>query len=106
VKLLLAIFAFYLLLLPCVPCADSRDCDESAKVSLTAPLHEDDDHGDNGCAPFCACACCGQVVANYSQRGQLVPAKPLPAPINHSCNNNDDLPNTFLGNIWQPPRLH
>ncbi|MEI9955372.1 MAG: DUF6660 family protein [Ferruginibacter sp.] len=73
-KLLAILFSFYILLLPALPCRDSKECNTDKQTVMIQPdNHDQHHHEDEGCSPFCSCACCGQTFApSFSLIKQLL----------------------------------
>lgn len=105
VKFLALLFSCWLLLLPCFPCPDVRECVGNIQTARNASDHQkEQQHEDEACSPFCFCACCGQVCAPSLQRDHLA-AIASPGRRKPQCSyTNHSRPSDFPGNIWQPPR--
>lgn len=98
-------FALYLLILACLPCADTSQAVARPAHFVTAQ-HRDASgthHGD-WCSPLCQCSCCAGVYLPATQTAY--PAAPvrsytvavqwtaLPTPACHDA----------FGSVWQPPQ--
>ena len=105
VKFLTLLFAFYILLLPCIPCSDKEECINDLETQITqSSSHQQHQQENEACTPFCSCACCGQtIVSNFNNK--LTIAKPLVQQKGQTHYNNISIPDHFFGNIWQPPKL-
>jgi len=63
-KIIALLLSIYLTALSVVPCTDSMtSCTSHSGIELSIDEH-DHDHSDHqdGCTPFCVCACCGSLV--------------------------------------------
>lgn len=106
VKLLTIIFTFYIMLLPCIPCTDSKECDTTkTAISFSSNNHQEHQHENEACNPFCGCACCGQTLLSFLHLNKIVTTHSLAEKKQASFYNNSSLPLNFYGNIWQPPKL-
>ncbi len=105
-KWFVSILVAYLLALSLVPCADFRDrCEVTAEAAETTGSHQHTGDDNDHCSPFCACACCGisMVAAEYSFPA-LEP--PFQLKSSHEVVIHDSFfVSSYLGNIWQPPRI-
>lgn len=107
VKLVSILLASYILVLSCLPCSDSRECniDSPTTIARASGNHQDHQHEDEACSMFCNCACCGQVFVQHFQP-MLIELSDTPhARKELFAYHNDRLPADFYGNIWQPPKL-
>lgn len=97
------IFALYIIVLSCMPCANTQSDCIDAKTSLHKTL-EKHNHIDV-CSPFCICMCCGnqitlgpQVMLSSREAVLLQTEKKATFYKNRlACN--------FERRIWQPPQL-
>jgi hypothetical protein len=103
VKLLVAIFSLYILLLPAVPCRDTKECKEAIGTEKKASTGNHKEH-EEACSPFCNCTCCGQVVAPLLQLNRVAIIK-LIARRQQQFYRDSSLLSCFLGTIWQPPKV-
>ena len=116
-RLLLPLFAAYVLCLALVPCSDiGLHAPEAAFATVTdspgsgnqdAPCDEapaDGDHHDE-CTPFCACACCGVHVVvtprHHLPISQVAVAQATVRPMSAATAWSS----RFLGSVSQPPRV-
>jgi hypothetical protein len=105
VKLLTALLAFYLLLLPIVPCSDIDEGNRQEQpVVSAAASHSDHQDNDEGCNPFCNCSCCGQIFTPVFLAGKTIPVKPITKKRRYFYRATAFLPG-YSGAIWQPPKL-
>jgi hypothetical protein len=104
---LILIFALYLLMLPCIPCADNKLCNDvnTTEVSIDAYDHDDHQHDDDNCNPFCSCACCGQIIFSNLQLANFNVIKPYQNVELKFFYKNRYVSNAYSGNIWQPPKV-
>ena len=68
-------FAFlmciYLLILCCLPCSDSIECNLPDRYSSSqSDDHHNHSHESENCTPFCTCSCCG-LTAFFTPMPQL-----------------------------------
>jgi hypothetical protein len=93
------IIAFYLLLLAAMPCNDNEECENQAKTEQAS--HTDHEDEEEGCTPFCVCACCPtHVYVSDLSNGNL--SIPIFSVISSEINTEI---NSFISHtIWQPPR--
>jgi hypothetical protein len=107
VKFLTIIFAFYVLILPCIPCADKDECNDSTKTEITNATndHKDHQHENKNCNPFCSCACCGHIFFPNFRLEKITVTKHLENLKQQFFYTNISLSSNFFGNIWQPPKL-
>jgi hypothetical protein len=103
VKLLFFILTVYTLLLPCLPCADDDECNETAKTEMRSTNSQQHEHESEICNPFCNCDCCGQIFTTGFQPVKFTSHKPV-AQKQQFFYDNTAVSSSFLGNIWQPPR--
>jgi hypothetical protein len=101
------ILSIYLILLSCLPCADTDVkslAHTSIELSQNAENHSHDTANDL-CPPFCVCNCCGVQFLSYqptilfdfsvaTTRIEIV----LPTYKSIFSSN-------FFGSIWQPPQI-
>jgi len=104
VKLLIAIFSLYILLLPAVPCSDTKECKETAATGTPAQGGKHKEHGEEACSPFCNCSCCGQVFTPVLQLNRAAIVK-LTLQRQQEFYQDNSLSSDFLGTIWQPPKV-
>ncbi|WP_394799436.1 DUF6660 family protein [Ferruginibacter lapsinanis] len=107
VKFLTVIFAIYILLLPCITCADSNECSNTTQSTVFKPSanHQNHQHEEEACNPFCNCICCGSITVsnillNKTEGGHFLTTKKR-KPFYKSISLSSD----FYGNIWQPPKI-
>ena len=102
-KFIAVIYSVFILYLVTVPCADEVIHIEKSKLEQSTPQGKPCNHTEqDGCSPFCVCACCGVVVVmNF---------------INYDCQPNSfikteflsfykDFTSSFFQSFWQPPKL-
>jgi hypothetical protein len=64
-KLLFTSLGIFLLYLSCIPCGDSGECNVKAEVKISSTTgHEQHNHDEESCTPFCTCTCCAASVFN------------------------------------------
>ena len=101
-KLVATLLGFYMLLLSCMPCGDSKDCSSPEPVSIAAGDAGHQDHSDKeNCTPFCVCACCAVPVFQLPVTSAQLPLIPT-----IQMNGYHDV--RFISaahyRIWQPPK--
>lgn len=102
----LFILSFYILVLSCVPCGDTDNCEKSQK-SETVSNHFEGNHNHEQeadlCTPFCLCACCGGFIFSIDLN--------IPEFIRISYFLKSEVFHlstsifSFSYTIWQPPKL-
>jgi hypothetical protein len=87
-----------------VPCKDGKDMSKGkVKTELTADQHHDDDtHHEDGCSPFCVCACCS-LQSVHASILHFIPAANLLV-TEYDLPGTDDV-QELSRPIWQPPKL-
>jgi len=107
VKFLTLLFAFYIFLLPGVPCTDTDECKDNSQTASVSSFtdHKDHQHENETCNPFCNCTCCAQIFYPSFQPEKVVAAKPLGNLKQQFFYTNISLSSDFFGNIWQPPKV-
>jgi len=105
VKLLTVLLAFYILLLPGIPCTDTNEGNLQAQAQcVTSSSHEDHENKEEGCNPFCNCTCCGQIFTPVFFPLKTIAVKPITKKRRHFYAADGFLPG-YYGTIWQPPKL-
>jgi hypothetical protein len=104
VKLLAAIFSFYILLLPALPCRDTEECKAIASTEAPAQTGNHKPHDEEACSPFCNCFCCGQIFTLVLHLNRIAIAKQTLQKQPYFY-KNISVSSDFLGTIWQPPRV-
>ncbi|WP_269225441.1 DUF6660 family protein [Flavobacterium eburneipallidum] len=98
------IFSIYLIVLSCMPCADTEASNlsySSQKITSNTDKHSHDT--TDACSPFCICNCCGSPVFvyythyNFSSFRNTIDTKVSEYP--------SLLTSSYFGSIWQPPQL-
>ncbi|MGK6352734.1 DUF6660 family protein [Parapedobacter sp. DT-150] len=103
-KVLRCILLWYVTVLACWPCADTHmehDHGTEASVTSVADAHA---HNHGLCSPFCACGCCGVVLA--LDHAFISVSKPFDFPVaGNSVAHTFTVPSSIRNAIWQPPQL-
>ncbi|MBS1760547.1 MAG: hypothetical protein JST23_10530 [Bacteroidetes bacterium] len=100
------IFAVYVMLLPALPCVDKGEANiSSIENSLNTASHQEDQHSDEACSPFCNCNCCGQTIASAFHFSKQTSERVIISSYKTILYNSIILPSGHFGNIWQPPRI-
>jgi hypothetical protein len=105
VKILALMLSLYVLILPCMPCSDAGTLTGTqTEFSISVNAEHCERHNEEACNPFCICSCCGQ---NYSPELQLHKhnSRRIYSRTEKQVIAEFSLPDAFLFNIWQPPRL-
>jgi len=111
-KVLVKIFAIYMIALSLVPCGDGGGgVVEIANHFLGVEHQHISDHeqhsngcGDDTCTPFCICSCCSSAVDTPTKLPFRIKT-PTPSPnITPSCIRNE-VSFAFNNSIWQPPKF-
>ncbi len=105
-KIFVLIFNFYLLILPCLPCADEDDCAKEEKTSIYLHLKKEKENNENHkekCTPFCHCVCCNSTVLLHTNLEQKFTILHLPT-IKFST-VEIKFKSTNFNIIWQPPKF-
>lgn len=106
VKFPVFIYMLYILVLPCFPCSDSDECEQSTTaVSIRPDQHKGHAHQDETCNPFCSCACCGQTLYPSFYLEKIVVSTPTGDTLHLAYSRDSAFPTGYPVNIWQPPRL-
>jgi hypothetical protein len=101
------ILSIYLILLSCLPCADTDVkslAHTSIELSQNAENHSHDTANDL-CPPFCVCNCCGVQFLSYQ------PAILFDFPVATTLikivlpTYKSIFSSNFFGSIWQPPQI-
>jgi hypothetical protein len=95
------IMAFYLLLLAAMPCSDSEECEIQAKTTEQTNHNGHEDEEEEGCTPFCICACCPThiYVSDLLTDNFCTPAFSV-----SSSEIKTEIRSFISHAIWQPPR--
>jgi len=104
VKLLIFLFSFYILLLPALPCGDTKECRETAATEVQGQTGNHKEHEEEACSPFCNCSCCGQVFTPVVQLNRTAIVRSIPQR-QQPFYQDSSLSSDFLGTIWQPPKV-
>lgn len=97
-KYLTHIFAVITLALSTVPCTDGIN-----ETADTFQTENHSDHSDDGCTPFCTCACCGIAIPFEVL---VFEDEPLNVPvIFHTFNYETLFTQGYTTSIWHPPSI-
>lgn len=103
-KLLFLFLSLYLLVLSCIPCNDSKECNMATPVEVYASNnHQEHNHSKEACTPFCTCSCCAaSAFYNPISKAQIVKEdfQSIKYPI-----HNENLNTEVSYSIWQPPKI-
>ena len=98
------IFSFFLLYISCLPCGDSQECNQKALQTITATTnHQDHQHSNEACTPFCSCSCCPASVISQPL-AKVQSERPFPGSQKFPLQNDSFLSQEF-SSIWQPPKI-
>lgn len=96
-----------MLILPGISCADvlASPCPPKEGVKTTylnTNTHNEEDHSDDACTPFCSCACC-QIATevHFTLEKNNIAAN---STIQYEDNYSARIPEMHYS-IWQPPQL-
>ena len=97
-KFLTLIFAVITLVLSTVPCSDGM-----IETADTFQTENHSDHSDDGCTPFCTCACCGiaipfEVLVFENEQLNITL-------ISHTFNYENLFTQGYANSIWHPPAI-
>ncbi|MCV9926756.1 hypothetical protein OIU83_03805 [Flavobacterium sp. LS1R49] len=101
------ILSVYLIVLSCLPCADTLASETKTHTNEIVSKTDSQSHekGLDLCAPFCSCNCCAAQVLTaaptitwFFNEDTILIKKPLSS--YHSI-----LASNFYGSIWQPPQI-
>jgi hypothetical protein len=105
-KIIHCLFAIYLIVLSCLPCADlevSSALHSSQEISTTTDKHSHDT--TDNCSPFCVCNCCSSpvfvFVTQYSFSSINISFIDVKIPEYQSV-----IASSYFGSIWQPPQIN
>ncbi|RYY71277.1 MAG: hypothetical protein EOO13_03675 [Chitinophagaceae bacterium] len=102
-KYFTVLMSLYMLLLSCMPCNDSIDCNEDTGVSVVSKTADHNDHEDEeNCTPFCVCACCA---APVFQAPVAFTIRKFCPRIQLNFYLEEAFYTTSQSRIWQPPRI-
>jgi len=106
VNVLRFIFFCYTAMLSWWPCADIHAETGEGHVHAMESLNHTHSDAHDLCSPFCACGCCGMVIALHHGLGPACNPVDFPlSPDKDIINPTFFIPSSFLGKIWQPPQL-
>jgi hypothetical protein len=106
VKNVWLIWAFYCLLLNFLPCGENEcgNYDTHARQETGAARHDDAQHQDDSCSPFCACTCCQLTFTQTLFDAGVDAPLNLPALRRYAQPVSNGYRSWALNTIWQPPR--
>ncbi len=95
--------AIFYIGLATIPCADEV-IDNLATLEIVLENSDDHDHEDEAddCSPFCVCQCCSNHFTNDTAFCELSVFSPA---IDRSSIFKDNLTNSYLNTILEPPRV-
>jgi len=103
-KFLTLIAGCILLYLSCLPCGDMLECSVKQQQTISsAANHQNHQHQNEACTPFCSCSCCPasviyQPVAKVQSERPVIMSQKFPL-------QNDSFLSQEFSSIWQPPKL-
>jgi len=85
---------------------DTDECIDNSKTAtaISSTDHNNHQHENEACNPFCSCACCGQVFYPNFHLAKIA-AKPTAHLKQQFFYTNVSLSSDYFGNIWQPPKI-
>ena len=103
-KFLFTLLAFFMVYLSCLPCGDSVECNSKAQTKISAATsHQDHQHNNEVCTPFCTCTCCA-ASAFYSANSKTDAVKSVFSSEKYPLFNIAFHTESY-DNIWQPPKI-
>jgi hypothetical protein len=97
-------------MLSVLPCSDKEECTTTAKTEQSIissnSNHDQHNHENEQCTPFCVCACCG--VHGFQLQMPFFNFKEKKVFTDKEKQKNSYTfiySNEFTSNIWQPPKL-
>lgn len=108
-KITTIILSLYLILLSCLPCADTKVKDVHVGSNLVVTVenshsHTNEKHSDL-CPPFCSCNCCAVQVLTFNPTLSYSFSKETELIILQISTYHSVLKSNFFGSIWQPPQI-
>ena len=111
-KIVIQLFAFYMLALSLAPCSDGgggiveivNHLFGIEHLDVSHHEHHSNDCGDDFCPPFCICSCCSSALDTPTKipfRIKELVLLPKSVPV---CFRNE-VSFSFQQSIWQPPRI-
>lgn len=105
VRVFASMLSIYLLFLALLPCGDRQECTlflENPAIS-TSSDHENHEHENEYCSPFCLCSCCGlSMNKECVEITYLNSIARLPSSIPQY---EEKAPRDIYFSIWQPPKI-
>jgi hypothetical protein len=101
------IWAFYVLMLSVMPCADGYAAGHEEAISSERAASVPDHHKGDGhdlCSPFCQCKCCGTTWIALDERLEAYPQTVKEAR-NVVIDDKFYFILSYHGSIWQPPKV-
>lgn len=86
-----------------MPCNDIDQCINTDVKELITSQHQNHQHKDDSCNPFCTCSCCSITVSiqeNQKETVTHIVYKSTQIPP-----SNNKLISEDFSSIWQPPKL-
>ena len=102
VKMIIVLFAAYILILDVYPCSDQEMCGDDHEIIQSLNDNQANNTVDF-CSPFCICACCS-INFNISSGIDLNVALPNAFTI-VSVPYDDKWTSNIHHSIWQPPKI-
>ncbi|KVV15856.1 DUF6660 family protein [Flavobacterium sp. TMP13] len=109
VKIKTIILSIYLILLSCLPCADTKvnefHIDSiSTSIANNSHSHTNEKHTDL-CPPFCSCNCCAAQVLSFNPAVVFIFIKENQLILSPVPTYSSTFQSNFFGSIWQPPQI-
>lgn len=101
-QLLTSFLSVYLLVLMILPCNDVHAHAQTRELQQVTQL-QNEQHHEDFCTPFCACACCTTPIIMQSVPTFEVPYFDISYTKTPSFYKF--IASSFCGSIWQPPQL-
>ena len=98
------ILSLFMLCMSCMPCGDRTDCNVKAPTTITAADdHQQHNHEEETCSPFCSCACCAASV--YQTVFFKIPTPKISFRAEKYASYQTAFTTELSCSIWQPPQL-
>ncbi len=100
-SILTLVFAFYMLAMALIPCADVCDDGHEVTTSINSAQEHHEEHSDL-CSPFCSCSCCAsQITFAHFQSLEIIKN----SVVRSFITLNQVFHHSIYFSIWQPPKL-
>ena len=98
------ILSCFMLYLSCLPCSDSKECNEKTETNISvAGNHQQHEHDTESCTPFCTCSCCS-ITVYYTSIFKMPSVKFKFLSVKYALQKTA-LNTEVYYSIWQPPKI-